>query len=454
MSAARRLRRGRDVLFTLCLMVELVFGRVMPALALEQVSLQLKWKHQFQFAGYYAAVEKGFYRENGLDVSVREGGPGIDAGLEVAEGAADFGVCTTSVLVNSAERANNVVLGVIFQHSAAIILVPHRAGIHAVSELKGHELMDAPGSDDIAAMLKHEGVGYADLPRISHSGNPRDLLGGKADAMVAYSTNEPYLFEEYSTPYLAFSPRAYGFDFYGDNLCTSKQQIAAHPERTAAFHAASLRGWAYALAHKEEIVDLMRRKYSTQKSQKALLFEAARTELLIEPHLTPIGHQSTARWKAIARAYVDLGMLGEARLPEGLLYASDDGSWRFPMRDPILWAFLAVAVAILLSRILYRRLARAIGALRLSAAMSGLFVLLSIPALIFILAYNYWQNSATINATLNDVVSKTKRASIDDGQSLITPVAATLELLASVAAKDPEIFKEEESREWLYKALT
>ena len=143
-SAAQMLRHGRNVLSTLCLMVELVFGRVMPALALEQVLLQLKWKHQFQFAGYYAAVEKGFYRDNGLDVSVREGGPGIDAGLEVAKGTADFGVCTTSVLVNSAERANNVVIGVILQHSAAIILVPHRAGIHAVSELKRDALMDAP----------------------------------------------------------------------------------------------------------------------------------------------------------------------------------------------------------------------------------------------------------------------------------------------------------------------
>ena len=80
---------------------------------------------------------------------------------------------------------------------------------------------------------------------------------------------------------------------------------------------------------------------------------------------------------------------------------------------------------------------QSIGALRLSAAMSGLFVLLSIPVLIFILAYNYWQNSATINATLNDVVAKTKRASIDDAQSLINPVAATLELLGSVAAEDP-----------------
>jgi len=82
--------------------------------AADQVSLQLKWKHQFQFAGYYAAIEKGFYRESGLEVDLREGGPNIDAGAAVAAGDADFGICTASVLVRPAERANNVVLGVIF----------------------------------------------------------------------------------------------------------------------------------------------------------------------------------------------------------------------------------------------------------------------------------------------------------------------------------------------------
>ena len=190
----------------------LLFGMPLlgsPASALDQVSLQLKWKHQFQFAGYYAAVEKGFYREHGLEVELLEGGPGVDAGTEVAYGAADFGVCTTSVLTNSSERENNVVIGVIFQHSAAIIMVPYRAGIHTISELKGRRLMDAPGSDDIAAMLKSEGVDYhMDLPRVTHSGDSRDLLRDRADAMVAYSTNEPYLLEQYGTPYRSFSPAA------------------------------------------------------------------------------------------------------------------------------------------------------------------------------------------------------------------------------------------------------
>jgi adenylate cyclase len=91
---------------------------------------------------------------------------------------------------------------------------------------------------------------------------------------------------------------------------------------------------------------------------------------------------------------------------------------------------------------------------RLSAVMSALFVLLSIPMLIFILAYNYRQNAAAINATLNDVVTKTKQVSIDDAENLINPVAATLRLLAAAAAKDPEGFRDEASRDMLYQALT
>ena len=64
---------------------------------------------------------------------------------------------------------------------------------------------------------------------------------------------------------------------------------------------------------------------------------------------------------------------------------------------------------------------QSIGAMRLSTVMSGLFVLLSIPVLIFILAYNYRQNAAAINVTLNDVVANTKQASIGNAENLIKP---------------------------------
>ena len=428
---------------------------ITPAHALDRVSLQLKWTHQFQFAGYYAAVEKGFYRENGLETEIREGGPGVDASAIVAAGGTDFGVCTSSLLLNNDQREKNVVIAVIFQHSAGIILTPHRSGIRSVSELKGHSLMDAPDSDDIAAMLKHEGVDYASLPRATTDGNPRNLLKGAADAMVAYSTNEPYVFEKLGTPYVIFSPRAFGFDFYGDNLCTSKEQVAKHPERVRAFRAASLKGWEYALAHKEEIVDLILRRYSTQKTRDALLFEANQTELLIQPRFVSIGDQTIERWTTIANTYVSLGMTSEAELPAGMIYLTvhqDLVEWLKSW--PLAWVLLASCIVCGPGRVLYRRRGRALGALGLNAVMSGLFVLLSIPVLIFILLYNYHQNSAAMKATLSEAVAKAKQVSIEDAQNLINPVAATLSLLAATAADNPETFKNEESRELLYQALT
>ena len=218
-----------------------------PAFALDKVSLQLKWKHQFQFAGYYAALEKGFYREAGFEVEIREGGPHVDSSRATAAGEADFGVCTSSVLLDRTQGRNLIVLGVIFQHSAATLLVPRRAGVSALSDLKGRRLMDTPGSDDIAAMLKREGVDYASMPRVRHDGDPRDLASGKADAMVAYATNEPFVLDQLGVPYQTFSPRSYGIDFYGDSLCTSAQQARTKLRARARLHRGQPEGLAIRL---------------------------------------------------------------------------------------------------------------------------------------------------------------------------------------------------------------
>src|ERR1700716_2901652 len=165
-----------DILRRLVMAACLVLLTSHPAAALDQVSLQLKWKHQFQFAGYYAALEQGFYRNAGLDVTIREGGPDIDVAETVASGKADFGVCGSGVLRDWAKGRRLVVLAAIFQRSPAIVLVARRADINSVSDLRGRTLMDTPGSDEIAAMLKREGVNYEALPRVAHEGNPRDLF--------------------------------------------------------------------------------------------------------------------------------------------------------------------------------------------------------------------------------------------------------------------------------------
>jgi class 3 adenylate cyclase/ABC-type nitrate/sulfonate/bicarbonate transport system substrate-binding protein len=453
----RREHKHRDTSLRKLALASLAVLLASPCWALDKVSLQLKWLHQFQFAGYYAALEQGFYRDAGLDVEIREGGPNVDAMRAVQQGKVDFGVCTTSVLLQKPDAPSVTVLSVIFQHSPAVILVPSRAHIGALSDLKGHRFMDTPGSDDLAAMLKHEGVDYKGLPRVQHNGDPRDLVNGKADAMVAYSTNEPFLLNSLGLPYQTFSPRAYGFDFYGDNLCTSAQQIKEHPDRTRAFLDASLKGWDYALAHKEETVDLILKRYSQLKPRDALLFEAAQSEALIQPHLIRLGNQTAQRWQSIANSYRDLGMLTGVRLPDGLIYEADRG-WLSAWLKPLLTGLALLAFGLVLLWLLYRwisrRLELALKKPKLSAIMAAFFVCLSIPILIIILTYSYFRNSEAMIATLKNEVAKTRQASIEDVEAMVRGVAGTVRLVADVAAANPDYFRTNKSGEVLFRALT
>src|SRR5580704_15276068 len=107
MAAGAPSRRSRQWRFAL--MACLALLATSPAWALDHVTLQLKWKHQFQFAGYYAALEKGYYSDAGLNVEIREGGPDVDAAKAVAAGQADFGICTSSVLLDRANGRNLLV---------------------------------------------------------------------------------------------------------------------------------------------------------------------------------------------------------------------------------------------------------------------------------------------------------------------------------------------------------
>jgi len=329
------------------------------AQALDVATLQLKWHHQFQFAGYYAALEQGFYRDAGLEVKILEGGPNVNAIDDVVTGRADFGVGTSGALIARARGQPIVVLAAVFQHSPTILLVSRRAGVGSLFELRDRTLMDTPGSEDIAAMLKIAGVDYAKMPRVKHNGDPRDLVSGKADAMVAYSTNEPFVLEQLGVPYLAFSPRDSGIDFYSDNLITSEVQIKTHPERVAAFRTASLKGWQYALSHKEEIVDLILRRYSQAKNREALLFEAKQTEVLVQLDLIELGYQNPARWLAIAETYHALGMLPDATVPEGLIYKPQGDGIPFWLKTalggPVLLGLVATLVTLWIAR-LNRRL--------------------------------------------------------------------------------------------------
>ena len=321
---------------------------VPPVEAAEKVTLQLKWMHQFQFAGYYAALDKGFYQEAGLDVKLIEGGPNIDVVKEVLDRHAEFGVGTSSLLLERYRGNDLVVVGQIFQHSANILLAPRKSGIQTIPDIAGKRIMYIPYHDDLVALLVKNGIRIQDLPHAQHEGDAHDLIAGKADVMMGYSTNEPFILEEHGEPYVMFKPLLFGIDFYGDNFFATRGLIETQPKLVRAFREASIRGWRYALENKKEIIDLILGKYSTKKSREALMYEAAQTEELIQPYLIEVGYQNPAHWRHIVEVNAHIGLIPADFDPAGIVYDPNPPSYLGPFLFPLLILLLISAALVAL----------------------------------------------------------------------------------------------------------
>ncbi|WP_162525335.1 ABC transporter substrate-binding protein [Rariglobus hedericola] len=288
---------------------------------LDVVRLQLKWRHQFQFAGYYAAVAKGYYRDAGMDVQLLEAVPGKNPVEAVFAGEAEFGVGNSDLLLSRAEGKPAVVLAAIFQHSPLALVARAVPGITAMPDLHNRPMMMVESEKaELLAYFKHEGVNLAGLRIQPHTQRIEDFIDGKVDAMSAYVTDQPFMLKQAGVSYLTFVARTGGIDFYGDNLFTTESQVREYPERVRAFRAASLRGWDYALAHPEEIVDLILSKYTTRHSREHLLFEAAKTAELMHPGIIEVGHNNPGRWRHIAQTYAEFGLMPADFDLTGFLY--------------------------------------------------------------------------------------------------------------------------------------
>ncbi|MBA4742075.1 MAG: ABC transporter substrate-binding protein [Azoarcus sp.] len=301
------------VLVTLCLL---------PAqtVAQQAVTLQLQWTHAFQFAGYYAAREKGFYAEAGLEVTIREAEQDVSVAEIVTRGDAHYGVSSSSLLLERARGLPVVALASTHQHSPYVLVVPLDSPAQTIAGLAGLRVMLESGAEELRALLRREGV-HDDIEFVPHSFDPQDLVDGQVDAYSAYSTNELFYFRERGFNTLTYSPQSAGIDFYGDTLFTSESELRKHPERVAAFREASLRGWQYALAHPEEMVELIVERYPSTMSAEHLRFEATEQARLMDPGEVPLGHMSAERWRHIAGVYAELGMLPTgADLDDGFLY--------------------------------------------------------------------------------------------------------------------------------------
>jgi len=278
---------------------------------LEPVTLQLKWKTQFQFAGYYAALEQGYYAQEGLDVSILPLTQQKDVINDVVAGKVNYAIGGSGILTQYAKGKPIKALAAIFQHDALVFIAKQSSGIISPYEMAGKRIMfDGTTGDDapLTAMLAEANLSPKDYINAPPSFSNQTLINDEIDVMSGYLTDQPFSLKSQDIGINIINPQSYGFDFYGDILYTSDLEIESNPGRVERFKRASLKGWEYALAHPEELIQVLKNKYHSELSIEALRYEAQATQKLILPNIIPLGQLEIKRLRRVADTYASLNL--------------------------------------------------------------------------------------------------------------------------------------------------
>ena len=299
-------------------------------LSLEKVSLQLTWKHQFQFAGFYAAIEQGYFAEQGLMVELREFTSDINIVDDVLQGRATFGIGNDSLLSHRLKGQPILLLANYFKQFPLVFVA--RKGLRTLDDLKGQRLMiDSKSRKSMivrTAFKRAKLVVGENLELLPTTFEIGPLIRGEVDAFAAFRSNEPFFLEQQGFAYELIELTD-GMPMISDiNLFTSESQAKANPERTRAFVEAANRGWRYALDHPVEIVELILQKYAPGKNRESLLYEAEKTRQMIMPDVYPIGILLEEQIQATIQAFLKIDQADDLSYMKEVLFDHPTLEWR------------------------------------------------------------------------------------------------------------------------------
>lgn len=319
--------------------------------AREPVALQLSWQHQFQFAGYYVAKERGYYHDAGLDIEIRSGGPGAlrpeDA---VSTGRAEMGVTNAGLAIHRMDGAPLVALAAVLQSSPAVWIAQGRGDAFELATrlaLSRELPFEARDSSELlipfAQPLKPGEVAPPG-PRRSTGSNPN-----QAGAVLrpGYLSVEVQQLRRAGVEFTVLHPRDFGVDFYSEVLFTSQEYLDRRPGVVARFREATLRGWAEAFNDLEGTARLIREQYAPTLSIEALVDEGRVLRRLAHVDTVELGHMSPSRWASIAQLQREYGFGRNSLIAEEFVYgARRPSSFLWP--DPVRVSLVGVVVALLL----------------------------------------------------------------------------------------------------------
>lgn len=284
--------------------------------ALTPVTLQLQWVTQAQFAGYYVALDKGWYKEEGIDLTIIPGGPDQDAINLVVGGTRDFGTALLADLTVAVQNKKPVIgIAQIQQQNGLLLLAKKSSGIQTPKDFTGKKVGVWLGNWEAQfdALMVKQGVAPDQFSLVSQGYSMKPFIDGELDVASAMVYNEYYSVLESGInkeDLNVINYADYDLDFPGDTLFTTKTTAEQNPDLCIGMVRASLKGWQYAIEHPEEAVEIVL-KYDqtgvqTQKHQMSMMAEIAK---LVQVQGRQVGHSDETVLQRTIDTLLEVGIL-------------------------------------------------------------------------------------------------------------------------------------------------
>lgn len=321
----------RLINITMCFLLVIGLNACSPATvtqtqpAIERVTIQLQWVTQAQFAGYYVALDKGWYLEEGIEVTIVPGAPDVSAVDLVLSESRQFGTSLLADLAVQVQQGRPLRSVAQIQQKNGLLLVARKdSGIERPQDFRGKRVGVWLGNwqAQFDSLMANAGINRDEFELVSQGYSMAPFLNGELDVASAMIYNEYYSVLEsgVSADELSIIDYAdYGLGFPGDALFTSLRMIEQKPELVAKVVRASLRGWKYAIENPEEAVEIVLKyddtQMQTQQHQMSMMLEIAKL-VVIGDH--PIGQTDEVAAGSMLTTLLQYGILASPVDPQSL----------------------------------------------------------------------------------------------------------------------------------------
>jgi NitT/TauT family transport system substrate-binding protein len=284
------------------------------ARAEEAVTVRLKWFNQAQFAGFYMAQERGYYRAAGLAVNIQPGGPDFPAVQMLTGGNEQFGVTgADQILIARSKGVPVVALGVIYRRNPFVLFSLAKSGVKTPADFIGKKVgLKIGGNEELIyrAILAKAKLDKSKLTEIPVKFDITPLLTGTIDVWPGYLINEVLAAKEKGFDVNIIDPSDYGIELYADTLFTTETMIKEKPDAVRHFVAATLKGWESAIAAPEEAAKITL-KYGDKLTYDHELAMMKASVPLLKPDDKPVGFMDAAGWSSTQKLLIGAGFQKE-----------------------------------------------------------------------------------------------------------------------------------------------